>query len=205
MISFNQSRLLGLMLACCLMSPLAVAIDEPEVFEMESYKDALELFKELGYTKEKWAAGIHDVYRVYLQNMASRWRGKYAPEIEIGMKKEIFLRALTPLILRSNELILEDRERMLSLMQSGATDDPWLSELALRYRVISSPDEALDEIALVELQSRVDAIPNSLALAQTIEESGWGTSRFADQGNAMFGQWTWGENAIKPEQQRSKG
>ena len=56
---------------------------------------------------------------------------------------------------------------------------------------------------LTQLRERVDGVPNALALAQTIEESGWGTSRFADVGNAMFGQWAWGEDAIKPEQQRS--
>lgn len=182
---------------------LLQANDEPEIFEMDSYKDAMDLFEEIGYTKASWQTGAHEVHRVYLQNMASRWRGKYAPEIEISLKKEIFLRALAPLILRSNELILEDRQRMLSLVETGAGADAWLRELALRYKVIESMNGALDENMLIELRSRVDAVPNSLALAQTIEESGWGTSRFADQGNAMFGQWTWGEKAIKPEQQRA--
>jgi len=40
-------------------------------------------------------------------------------------------------------------------------------------------------------------------LAQAAEESGWGTSRFAVEGNALFGMWTWGEEGIKPQQQRS--
>ena len=47
-------------------------------------------------------------------------------------------------------------------------------------------------------------IPASLALAQGAEESGWGTSRFAAAGNAIYGQWTWGKNAIVPEQQRKE-
>ena len=55
-----------------------------------------------------------------------------------------------------------------------------------------------------ELLTRVDIVPTSLALAQAAEESGWGTSRFAAEGNAVYGQWTWGEKAIVPEKQRKE-
>ena len=57
---------------------------------------------------------------------------------------------------------------------------------------------------LDELWTKVDIVPVSLALAQAAEESGWGTSRFAATGNAVYGQWTWGENAITPEKQRKE-
>jgi len=73
----------------------------------------------------------------------------------------------------------------------------------VRYRVIDSTDSGIGPAQLSELLNRVDLMPPSLAMAQTAEESGWGTSRFADQGNAMFGQWAWGDKAIKPEQQRA--
>ena len=49
-----------------------------------------------------------------------------------------------------------------------------------------------------ELVERVDIIPTSIALAQAAKESGWGTSRFALEGNAIFGQWTWSDNGIAP-------
>jgi uncharacterized FlgJ-related protein len=55
---------------------------------------------------------------------------------------------------------------------------------------------------LDELWNKVDIVPVSLALAQAAEESGWGTSRFAILGNAVYGQWSWGQNAIRPEFQR---
>ena len=110
---------------------------------------------------------------------------------------------LAPLVLRSNELIMEERAQLLAMLEAGQSDDPWLRALAEKYRVAKPEDPALDRQQLDELLHRVDLVPNSLALAQTIEESGWGTSRFADVGNAMFGQWAWGEDAIKPEQQRS--
>ena len=44
----------------------------------------------------------------------------------------------------------------------------------------------------------MDSVPTSLAIAQAAKESGWGTSRFALEGNAMFGQWTWGKGGIEP-------
>ena len=46
---------------------------------------------------------------------------------------------------------------------------------------------------------RMDIIPVSLALAQAANESGWGTSRFALEGNALFGQWTWSKKGISPK------
>ena len=78
----------------------------------------------------------------------------------------------------------------------------------------NSPDLLVAQDELIQARRSVDALGDggssivrrsseALALAQTIEESGWGTSRFADLGNAMFGQWAWGDKAIKPEQQRS--
>jgi Bax protein len=44
----------------------------------------------------------------------------------------------------------------------------------------------------------MDIIPTSIALAQAAKESGWGTSRFALEGNAIFGQWTWNGQGIAP-------
>ena len=174
-----------------------------EVFEFESYKDLMIYFQELGYTEESWESGNKEVHRVYLANMPSRWRGKHASEAEVRMKKEVFFRVLAPLILRSNELIMQDRARLQSISEGSEVDAAWLSDLGKRYRVLESADDPVGPDQIKELIKRVDIVPPSLAMAQTAEESGWGTSRFADQGNAMFGQWAWGENAIKPEQQRA--
>ena len=45
----------------------------------------------------------------------------------------------------------------------------------------------------------MDEVPVSLALAQAAKETGWGTSRFAQEGNALFGQWTWSGEGLKPK------
>ena len=46
----------------------------------------------------------------------------------------------------------------------------------------------------------MDEIPVSLAIAQAAKETGWGTSRFAQEGNALFGQWTWSGEGLKPKE-----
>jgi len=53
---------------------------------------------------------------------------------------------------------------------------------------------------LSTLKIRMDEIPVSLAIAQAAKETGWGTSRFAQEGNALFGQWTWSGEGLKPKE-----
>ncbi|MCE2509469.1 MAG: glucosaminidase domain-containing protein [Alphaproteobacteria bacterium] len=104
-------------------------------------------------------------------------------------RKRLFLQTVLPLILHVNETIAEQRKRALALTEAkqrgvrlATKDSDWLRDLYAYYRV--------PEGDLSELLRRVDVIPPSLALAQAAEESGWGTSRFAQEGNAIFGQWT---------------
>jgi Bax protein len=52
---------------------------------------------------------------------------------------------------------------------------------------------------LSTLKIRMDYVPASLTIAQAAKETGWGTSRFAQEGNALFGQWTWSGEGIKPK------
>jgi Bax protein len=114
-------------------------------------------------------------------------------------RKRAFIKVMLPHVLRENERILADRERLQLLRQrsnQGATivarDQQWIEKMAEQYGV--------DDGDLGELIARVDIIPPGLALAQAVEESGWGTSRFALLGNAVFGQWTWTPGAgLVPE------
>jgi len=108
------------------------------------------------------------------------------------LRKDIFIKTVLPLVLRANSEVRLERQRMLNLIQRGqensAADDitpverAFLARLAAEYEV--------PEADLAELRQRVDVVPASLALAQGAEESGWGTSRFARIGNAVFGQRT---------------
>ncbi len=173
-----------------------------------NYKDIFALFDRLGYTQQAWQAGIREVPRVYLSDLPDRWREKHSKEISTADKKRLFFRVIAPIVLRINELIAADRTRAkeiterLSLGQSVSPEDQaWLQALAVRYKLIKSTDDRLDPDRYPELLQRVDIIPPSLSLAQAASESGWATSRFAAEGNSLFGQWTWGKG-MTPKEQR---
>ncbi len=109
------------------------------------------------------------------------------------LKKETFIKIVLPLIVAENERILEDREKLIVLIDKKFTTDlekQWLRQKLLEYKVKKGN--------LEELLVRMDIIPTSIALAQAAKESGWGTSRFALEGNAIFGQWTWSGQGIAP-------
>ena len=109
------------------------------------------------------------------------------------LKKETFIKIVLPLIVAENERILADREKLLNVSNKKYTTDlekQWLRQKLLEYKVKKGD--------LKELIIRMDIIPTSIALAQAAKESGWGTSRFALEGNAIFGQWTWSGKGIAP-------
>lgn len=185
-------------------------VDSSSEVEVRSYKDMFELFDKLNYTPEAWQAGIREVPRVYLPLIGERWGSTGSKEVTIDNKKRLFFRGLAPLVLRANELIMLDRNRLGNIRSAfketgtiSGQDPDWIMKLAKLYRVKSEKDQVTSSM-LEELWEKVDIVPVSLALGQAAEESGWGTSRFAAQGNAVYGQWTWGKNAIKPEQQRKE-
>ena len=106
-------------------------------------------------------------------------------------QKQSFINMLLPLILVANDELRQRREAVQAAVQAHDRDK--LDQWAVLYRV---EVEKLDNTELAErLLRRVDTIPVALALAQAAVESGWGTSRFARQGNALFGQWAWTESA----------
>ncbi len=111
----------------------------------------------------------------------------------VQLKKETFIKIVLPLIVAENEKILDDRLKLKDISSRKITSDDekqWLRQKFLEYKVKKSNIE--------ELKIRMDIIPASIALAQAAKESGWGTSRFALEGNAIFGQWTWNGIGIEP-------
>lgn len=185
--------------------------EEPVIkrFEFRTVEDVDRLFDELGYTPERWQAGIREIPKVYFATISEKWQETAAHDITVMQKKRLFFRALAPIALYSNKLILEERSRLDELKplhEAGRLSDEdasWLADLAVEYGVVDDASSPLDAAGYQELMRRVDIVPVSLALSQSAEESGWGTSRFAAEGNALFGQWAWGDDAIKPEKQRS--
>lgn len=110
--------------------------------------------------------------------------------MDIKAKKSAFFGFLHPLVQQENEVILKNRKRIIALSsQPELTENEksWVLSLAKKYRLrdVAVFDQALFQVLL----TRVDTIPASLALAQSANETAWGTSRFAKQGNNFFGQW----------------
>jgi uncharacterized FlgJ-related protein len=145
------------------------------------------------------------------------WRDA-AQELPVAEKKEIFYRFMLPLIVHANHMVDEGRTelmRMQEMVVAGESlpDDDMeaLRRAALMLR-ITSLDEAAeltqsdDELAAVieEALYKLDVIPAGLALGQAAYESGYGTARFTIEGNALFGQWTYGGKGLVPEQQRDE-
>ena len=209
----SRSSIAILTLTCALALALLVgqaqgqAAATDERVPCRNYDDILALFDRLGYTQRAWQAGIREVPRVYLDDIPDSWRERSDKMASVADKKRLFFRVLGPIVLRINELIAADRARartITSKLQTGEgvsiEDQAWLAELAVRYKVSDGPDDPINPDDYVELLTRVDIIPLSLALAQAASESGWGTSRFAREGNALFGQWTWGKGMTPAEQ-----
>jgi len=184
--------------------------DAANNFEVRNYKDILALFEKLNYTPEVWQSGIREIPRVYLPLIGEKWGAGRSNELTVENKKRLFFRTTAPLVLRANELILVDRNRLSDIRSSykknaaiSEKDQSWILKLAKVYKV-EVKDGQVTSAFMDTLWQKVDIVPVSLALAQAAEESGWGTSRFAAKGNAVYGQWTWGSNAITPEKQRKE-
>ncbi len=129
----------------------------------------------------------------------SSWPNDFSNIKSVNKRKRLFINTLLPIIFVENRKILEDRKRILDWWnQSGGEVvsrefwPNWLFELSEKYNY--------SESSLGKLLIRVDIVPLSLALSQAAIESGWGSSRYLNEGNAIFGQYTFdSKNGIKPK------
>ena len=110
-------------------------------------------------------------------------------------RKEFFIQIVLPLILKENNNIRIDRKRLFSIINKSNNSDLEKKWLAKKYKQYGIPSKDLSTLKI-----RMDEIPVSLALAQAAKETGWGTSRFALEGNALFGQWTWSGEGLRPKE-----
>ena len=112
----------------------------------------------------------------------------------VKKRKEFFIQIVLPLIIQENNNIRLDRKTLFNIINKSnntALEKKWLEKKYKQYGVNSRD--------LSVLKIRMDEIPTSLAIAQAAKETGWGTSRFAQEGNALFGQWTWSGEGLKPK------
>lgn len=161
----------------------------------------LGVFERYDYRLATLREGARGVPPIFVETFPADWSSLKGGD----RRKRLFVKTVLPLILKANAEIRFERRQLL-VIESDAGGDlaavppaarDWLDGLAARYG-LEAPDFAA-------LKRRVDEIPVSLALAQAANESGWGTSRFAREGNALFGQWTWNPaEGMRPKEMRAE-
>lgn len=160
----------------------------------------VDAFQEADYRLDAVRKGDQAVPRIIVEKLpADLHRLESLPK-----RKRVFIKLILPLVLYVNEQILSERGRLVELREDidrfGRIPDPndraWLARMGERY--------GLDTLDIDALLRRIDMIPPSLAVAQAAEESGWGSSRFAREGNAVFGQYTYVSGAGLVPLQRDK-
>lgn len=165
------------------------------------------VLQETGFDLNDIRGGSDLVPAIYLASLP----GDLGSLDQIKRKKQLFFSAVLPLVLRANEKVARERVRLIRFRDralDGAQLRPverdWLLELADRYG-LDAEDAEIDSTLFAGLLLKVDEIPVSLALAQAAVESGWGASRFARHGNALFGQRAWTEKAGIAPKERDSG
>jgi len=149
----------------------------------------INLFEDLDYDLKGVRAG-QKVKPIYLTKLPKDLKTLG----DTGKKRELFIKILLPLILDENEKISRDREKLFKILAKNFNsigERVWLKRRFKEYKI--------EDKDLGKLKMRMDIIPVSIAIAQAANESGWGTSRFALEGNALFGQWTWSKKGISPK------
>ena len=171
-------------------------IQEPELFASTpdnaislNAETTLNLFEDLNYDLKAVRAG-QKVKPIYLTKLPKDLKTLG----DTKTKRELFIKIVLPLILYENEKIIDDRKRLFKILGKNFNspgEKVWLNRRFKEYKI--------EDKDLAELKMRMDIIPVSIAVAQAANETGWGTSRFALEGNALFGQWTWSKKGISPK------
>ena len=151
-------------------------------------KITLNLFEDLKYDLKGIRSGAL-VKPIYLSKLPKDLKKLKSTQ----KKKDTFIKIVMPLVLEENNKISENRKKLFKIL--GKQNNSRGERVWLKRRF---EDYGIKNEDVTALKIKMDVIPVSIAIAQAAKESGWGTSRFALEGNAMFGQWTWGKKGISP-------
>lgn len=156
-----------------------------------------------------------EVPHLIVTAISPKWRER-APSLPVSEKKELFYRVMLPLVMHANSIVMDRRATLLTVQEnlsqgSTPTDDQMdlvhnamtLLKVGGNPNAITADSPELSGL-IDDILVKLDIIPPGIALGQAAFESGYGTSRFAAEGNALFGQWTYGGDGMVPEQQRAE-
>ncbi len=213
--SFGKKTLISTLLFSILVAlPLYISVKEVESskngfstvtlishLQVGDDDDMIRRFAAYGYNLTDIKAGQADVPNLFLETLPRALTTLDNSDV----RKELFIASLLPPILEINEYILYERTKLLEIIESielsgkaSEEDLYWLQRKYERYRMTDVTGDSFFS-DLEELHLRMNIIPPSLALTQAAIETGWGTSRFAQEANALYGQWTWSDaNGMTP-------
>ena len=126
----------------------------------------------------KFNQGIEESIKINAQNDSSNY--------SVAEKKKYFIANIFPILHKANQDILLKRNIFFEIEKKIQNNDLNVLESAILQKLFN--EFKVKNNDLNELKKRIDIVPVSLGIAQAAIESGWGTSRFALEGNAYFGQ-----------------
>lgn len=194
----------------------AMNVSAQDVRVFAGYEQSIDWMESIGWWGEELRSEQLQVPRTLLIAISPAWR-EAATQMPVPVKKEFFYRCLLPLVTHANWLVRQRRawlkERQAEIenghpLQGENLENLRLFAVTLRVKAEHEAREitaSADWLGIIdELLYRLDEIPAGLAIGQAAYESGWGTSRFTIEGNALFGQWTYGGEGMAPQQQRKE-
>jgi Bax protein len=196
-VHFPTKFIVASVLVIILALPRMAAAEEEIIVEVESGLEVAAYLKKVGfYDIDNHPERLQAVPRTRIYRLPKTVRDVWSENVPL--RKSVFFRLGLSAVLQVNEEIIVERERLLNLSLENLTvhDRTWVSTIMTRYGVAKADDPPTPE-RLAELLLRVDALPSSLVISQGAIESGWFQSRFARQGQAVFGQWTSSDSGIK--------
>ena len=177
-----------------------------KLIEEHLYEDVLEFEDLPNNTVRLSAATIEQLFKDTKYNLNDVRKEKLVKPVALSLlpaeikkientkkRKDLFIQIILPLIIKENNYIKADRKKLFGILNKNNNSNlekRWLNKKFKQYGVANRD--------LSTLKIRMDEVPVSMAIAQAAKETGWGTSRFAQEGNALFGQWTWSGEGIKP-------
>ena len=203
--AYEEVQVIKILIVALLISVLRIIpASANDVILKTGIDEVIALFEAEDWWGEEQRGQQLKVPRIMLTEITTRWQIA-SLDMHVPQKKELFYRGVLPLVVHANDMILDRRQRLKLInreLEAGNDIDEdnqaFLEAVAKTLRISKTSPQALIDEALY----RLDIIPAGLALGQAAYESGYGSSRFAVQGNALFGQWTFGGEGLVPEQQR---
>ncbi len=158
-----------------------------------SYRKMQQLFLEANYNLDKIRNKEMDVPRIFIKTLPSDFNMIESTK----EKKDMFIKFLLPLILKKNEELLADRNKLISIKEKLDKNQS-LTESEQKFFDLMKQNYKTTTQNIDDILVKLDEISVSMALGQAIQETGWGESRFLIQGNSIFAEWTWGGEGMLP-------